>query len=323
MVEGIREKFNKDIEIGIIHTATSPCRCAEAIEVGIKALGFRSSIYNSEDILIKGNYIVDISDLIIDHTDTFLERGGMRAFVRLILEAKGAKLIGAGSHAAMIGDDKYATKKKFQELNIPTPEGIVIFNSNWDLPNWLMPPYIIKPIYEHMSRGITVVDDKKEARAITEHLIRTLKQPVIIERFISGREMAVSMIEDTEKGLVMLPPLEWIMDPHEKYQNRSFKLTEHSRGRKDVMPAVLSKKDMERLSYLAKTAFRGLGMRDYCRFDIKFSMDGEFFFLETNISPSMEKAEAMALSAQLVGINYTELIGKIILSAAKRYGMII
>lgn len=313
-------EVQEDTNIAIVHTAGSLCRCAETIADGLHALGYRTTIYNSEDILLEVEAISKANDLVIDHTDTLFGKSALRFAVRMLLEAYGARLVGAGASAAMLADNKFATKKRFISAGIPTPAGITINGKNWEKPDWLTPPLILKPFYEHMSRGICLAEDIEQAHALSQDLLNELKQPVIIEKFIPGREMAVSMIEDVEKGLTMLPPVEWDFKTDERFQTGRSKLIEHRGGRTDVMPAKLSKKELHLLSDFAGTAFRGLDMRDYCRFDIKLSPDGEFFFLEANISPSLERAEAMAISARWAGLSYNELLGRIISSAAKRYG---
>jgi len=313
----------EDTEIGIIHTVDSPCRCAESIAEGLDTLGYKVAIYNSEDIFIYAHHIADKSSLVIDHTDTFCGRGGLRSFVRLILEANGARLVGADASASMLADDKYAAKKRLSELGVSTPKGILIAKESWKPLCQLKPPLILKTAYEHMSRGVCIAEDVDRAYALSKELLHTFNQPVIVEEFIQGREMAVSMIHDPEKGLTMLPPVEWRIKSKEMFQTKHFKLLEQDIERDDIMPTTLTKKEVERLKALSMTAFKSLGMRDYCRFDIKLTPEGEFFFLEANITPSLEKTEAMAMSARWAGLRYNELLERIILSAEKRYGRVI
>ncbi|RPJ05176.1 MAG: hypothetical protein EHM36_08720, partial [Deltaproteobacteria bacterium] len=142
------------MRIGVIRTVGSPCRCAEAVAGGLKALGHEYLLADSEEIEYRASEIAYHCDLVIDHTDTFWGRGLFRPLVRLLLETHGARIVGSDAAACLLADDKISTKARLSEQGIPTPPGIVIRSEAEELPPWLTPPLVLKPAFEHMSRGL-------------------------------------------------------------------------------------------------------------------------------------------------------------------------
>lgn len=306
------------MRIGIIRTVGSPCRCAEAIVEGLKALGHTDLVVDSEEI---EQHVTEMSacDLVIDHTDTYKGRGFFRPLVRLLLEVHGARIVGSEAKSCFLADDKIAAKSRLAEAGISTPPGIVINSNEWEIPSWLHPPLVLKPAFEHMSRGLRLAQTEVEAREMAGQLLESLKQPLLVESFIPGRELAVSLLEGPN-GLEMLPPLEWrVNETGTKILSQAFKLIEPVGERREAMQANLTRDLQEELEPMTFRAFRALGLRDYARFDIRLSPGGTFFFLEANTTPSLEPLEALALSARWAGLGYPGLVERILSAALKRY----
>jgi D-alanine-D-alanine ligase len=308
------------MRIGVVHTAGSPCGCADAIAIGLHALGHAVLIFDSEQIPRDAAEISATCDLVVDHSDTYRGSGLLRPFVRLLLENAGAKIVGSGSRACFLADDKAAAKRSLSEAGIPVPPGIVVTARDQELPDWLRPPLILKPSFEHMSRGLEVIETGERAHAAIGEVLGRFDQPVLAEEFIPGRELAVSLIEE-EAGLVLLPPLEWLMAAGssavltEEYKNIAI-----VQERSDARPAALPPDLESTLADFCILAFRTLGLRDYARFDIRLSSGGAFYFLEANTTPSLEPFEALALSAKWAGMEYAALVEKLLAAALRRYG---
>lgn len=306
------------MRIGIIRTVGSPCQCAEAIAQGLKALGHEFLIADAEQIAFEAHHLAQECDLIIDHTDTYRGRGLLRFLVRMLLETHGAKVVGSEAKACFLADDKIASKMHLAKAGVPTPPWIVICSKDWSLPPWLRPPLVLKPAFEHMSRGLRVARNEEEARDLAVHLLDSLVQPILAERFIPGRELAVSLLEGP-KGLEVLPLLEW--NTHgDEVLTESFKLKEVSHDGKDAVPADLPFEVRAEIEAMARLAFQVLGLRDYGRFDLRLGQDGNFYFLEANTTPSLERLEALALSAQWAGLDYPALVDRMLTAARRRYG---
>lgn len=199
------------MRIGIVRTADSPCRCAEALARGLESLGHEYWMADSEEIALRASEMARQCDLVIDHTDTFHGRGLFRPLIRHLLETQGSRIVGSDAKACFLADDKITSKSRLAEAGIPVPPGMVVRSKNWQLPQWLPPPLVLKPAYEHMSRGLCLVGTESEAHAMASDLLESLHQPVLVEKYINGRELAVSLLEGPD-GLEVLPPLEWRVD---------------------------------------------------------------------------------------------------------------
>ncbi|MCX5829962.1 MAG: ATP-grasp domain-containing protein [Deltaproteobacteria bacterium] len=309
------------MRVGIVHTASSPCGCAEAVAAGLAALGHEIFIVDSEDILLLAKELAATCDLVIDHTDTFLGWGVLRPFVRWELEKCGARVVGPSAQACFLADDKIAAKRSLNAAGVPTPPGAAITEATAELPPWLRPPLILKPACEHMSRGVTLAKTREEARMAVGVLLESYCQPVLVETFIPGRELAVSVLDGPE-GLEILPILEWLPDGEEyRILTEAFKLQENGAVREDAQRIILSSVQQQEIESLSRKAFRTLGLRDYARFDVRLSPDGRFYFLEANTTPSLETGEALALSARWAGVDYVHLVKRILAVAQRRYGV--
>jgi len=306
------------MRVGIIHTAGSPCRCAEAMVRGLSSLGHEYLLVDSEEIELRIEDLALRCDLVIDHTDTYRGRGRFRSLVRSILEAHGIAFVGSDARACALADDKAAAKTRLGAAGIPTPPGIVAASPTEPIPDWLVLPCILKPACEHMSRGLVLVRDRAEAEARLADLMSRLAQPILVETFIQGREFAVSVV-DGPGGLEVLPPLEWKTgDEPYGVLTEDFKLQVVEPGSRDAARAELAPGELRELEVLSLAAFRALGLRDYARFDVRLSPGGTFFFMEANVTPSMEPEEALTHSARWAGMDFPSLLERILAPAAKR-----
>ena len=307
------------MRIGVVRTKDSPCRCAESVSVGLRALGHETILADSEEIETRALALASACDLVLDHTDTFRGRGLYRPLVRLLLENCGAAIIGSGAAACFLADDKAAAKMRLADAGVPVPPGIVIHSASWEPPVWLRPPLVLKPAFEHMSRGVRVARSEAEARAASAELLETLLQPMLVESFIPGRELSGSLLEGPD-GLEALPVLEWapggggteILTEH-------FKLMDPRSSDRGIARAALSDSQARTLDSMAIQAFRALGLRDYGRFDLRLSPEGTPFFLEANTTPSLEPMEALAVSAEWAGLDYAALVARMLAAASRRY----
>ena len=196
-------------------------------------------LVDSEEIELRVSELAQECDLVIDHTDTFRGRGLYRFVVRRLLEARGVRVVGSDSNACFLADDKVAAKTCLSGAGIPTPPGVVVTSKTWRLPPWLKPPLVLKPAFEHMSRGVRLVNTDQEAYVVTEHLLESLEQPILLESYIPGRELAVSLLEGP-MGLQVLPPLEWRLETTGPgFLTEGFKLEEPVCERRDVLRADL------------------------------------------------------------------------------------
>jgi D-alanine-D-alanine ligase-like ATP-grasp enzyme/methylase of polypeptide subunit release factors len=307
------------MRIGIVRTASSPCRCAESVSAGLEALGHEILLVDSEEIELQASSLAGECDLVIDHTDTFRGRGLYRPLVRVLLEDHGARIVGSDARACFLADNKAAAKARLAEAGIPVPPGILYQSEKCEIPDWLRPPLVLKPAFEHMSRGIRVAHTREEAYLAAQQLLKLLRQPVLVESYIPGRELAVSLLAGPAE-MQVLPVLEWRIGSGEiDVLTEEFKLMDAANENHRILKANLPNDIDHELEDLARQAFDVLGLRDYARFDVRLSSDGTLFFLEANTTPSLEPLEALATSARWAGVDYSALVDRMLSAARSRY----
>jgi methylase of polypeptide subunit release factors len=170
-----------------------------------------------------------------------------------------------------------------------------------------------------MSRGIRIAHTIQNAHCSAAELLDALKQPILVEAFIPGRELAISIL-DGPNGLQVMPILEWEIDSgHAGVLTEEFKLMDPEDDRHRILKAELPDELRMELEVLALEAFRVLTLRDYGRFDVRLSSDNSIFFLEANTTPSLEPFEALATSALWAGLDYSALVDRMLLSARRRH----
>jgi len=308
------------LRVAVVHTVGSVCRCGEAISEGLRMLGHEPVLVDSAQIEARAHELATRCHLVFDHTDTFEGRGLFRASVRMILEGRGARLVGSPGRACFLADDKVAAKTVMARAGVPTVPGSVISSIEPRVKSWLPPPWVVKPLFEHMSRGVGLVGSREELEAHLEALwAANPSHCFLIETLVPGRELAVPVLEQGgEPGV--LPILEMRQASEESILDEGFKGLEFRGERQDVVQARLGRETQREIALMACRAFKALGLRDYARFDVRLSGDGTPFFLEANVTPSMEPFEAMAIAARLAGMDYPDLVARILDSALERYG---
>jgi D-alanine-D-alanine ligase len=87
------------------------------------------------------------------------------------------------------------------------------------------------------------------------------------------------------------------------------------------MRAEITDAQQETLAKVSKQIFKILELSGYGRVDFRLGADGKFYFLEANPNPEIASREEYAASARAVGIEYPELLQRILnLGLRRRLG---
>lgn len=123
------------------------------------------------------------------------------------LESMGFAYAGSAPRALALSWDKPHVKRLLDRSGLPTPRWRVYESPEVD--GWSCFPAIVKPALEHCSYGVTseaVVLTPAELRARVAYVLEAFRQPALVEDFIDGRELHVSLWGDG--AIEMLPPAE-------------------------------------------------------------------------------------------------------------------
>ena len=132
---------------------------------------------------------------------------------------------------------------------------------------------------------------------------------IIIEEFISGREIQAAIIGSKKLGAIELKPRRKFYDYEAKYNSKA--KTKH------IIPVDLSKNDYNKLMSLALMAHKLIGCRGVTRSDFKY-FKGKFYLLEINTQPGMTNLSLVPEIAAYNDINFIELIKMILKDASTK-----
>lgn len=234
-----------------------------------------------------------------------------------------------------------ALDKSFAKLvlrgadHINVPESYVVMSKNYEIPDYLSFPLIVKPNKEGSSKGVmdsNVVRNKKDLKERVEVVSENFTKEVLIEEYIDGREFTVGVLGN--KDPQVLPIIEQKFDFLPKGMNKiaSFELKwiyeDSLKNLNDAYdcPAKIDIKLKKEIGRVSREVFKLLDVRDCARIDYRLNKKGKLYFIEINtlpgINPSLDEISYFPLAARIAGINYKEMIGKILELACKRYGIV-
>ena len=243
-----------------------------------------------------------------------------------ILNDLGIPFVGTGTTGIVLASDKSVAKRLWQQTGLPTSEFRVVRNIS-DCQRFIsqLPfsyPLFIKPVAGRGSSGISsgsIINNGRQLIKNVEKLLKTIGQPVLIEKYLSGREVTIGVIGNDE-NIRTLPPLEI------KYVHGNKFLTFNKKEKEDsifICPAELKDKENECIKDIAVQAYKTLGLRDFARIDTKLTADGPML-LEANsfaglmCTPKDKPFSYMGFMARAEGKGGKELISEIIEVALER-----
>jgi D-alanine-D-alanine ligase len=187
-------------------------------------------------------------------------------------------------------------------------------------------PLIVKSLTEHASLGISqasIVDSDEKLVERVAFVHERLRTDAIAEQFLEGREYYVSIIGNDR--LLALPVWELVFEnmpasaaliatekvKHDvAYQKR--------RGIFQRVADNLPNGTAARIVQTSKRIYRLLELDGYARIDYRLATDGSLYFLDANPNPEIAESEELAMAAKHVGIEYPELLTRVINLAIRR-----
>ena len=234
---------------------------------------------------------------------------GEDGYIQTILETIGIPYTHSGVIASAKAMDKEISKKIFLKNKILTPKYFIYnFNkTNNELKSFIKKklnfPVVIKPINEGSSLNVFICTKHNIFKNIK--LLKNYKK-IIIEEFISGREIQAAIIGSKKLGAIELKPKRKFYDYQAKYNSKA--KTKH------LIPVDISKKNYNRIMNLALKAHKLIGCRGVTRSDFKYH-NGQFYLLEINTQPGMTNLSLVPEIAAFYGISFIRLIELILKDA--------
>jgi D-alanine-D-alanine ligase len=216
--------------------------------------------------------------------------------------------------------DKPLAKRLVRDSGLPTPPFAVVETEQEAESVPLDLPLFVKPAAEGSSKGITErsrVATRDELRDACAGLLRTYRQPVLVERYLPGREMTVGIVGNGDDARVV-----GVMEVVFKDGNDA-DYTELNKAEYDVRVEyrLLDGEPLaQRAREVALAAYRALSCRDAGRVDLRCDDRGEPCFLEVNPLPGLHPVRSdLPILSGLAGISYAQLLGAIVEAAGRRW----
>lgn len=231
-------------------------------------------------------------------------RFGEDGTVQGLLEIMGIPYTGSGVLASSLAMDKIATKKMLIYHDLPTP-GFEVFCKGDDMDAVVERcrhfPLVVKPSREGSTLGVTIAQNPADMRRGIEEALRH-DDRLLIEEYIPGRELTVGVLDGEALPIIQIEPQGGFYDFGAKYTSGS---TQY------LLPAPLDAVLYERLQQVAVAAYQVLGCSGAARIDFR-AKEREFFCLEVNTIPGMTETSLLPKAAQQAGIDFAELVVRIL-----------
>ncbi len=227
--------------------------------------------------------------------------------------AMGRSFTGNTTECLALSLDKWRSKAVLSAAGVPVPRAVLVDPgqrvSRADLPPG---PLIVKPVFTdasegiHAERSIVPGAGPRLARALRE-IHEKFAQPAIVEQYIDGRELNVSVVERAGQAEVLAvaeidfstfqPGMHRIVDYAAKWLPNTFGYNNTPR----ILPAPLPRR-VERLTrQISLRAWQALGCRDYARVDFRLDEAGRPMVLEVNPNPDISPEGGFASAVDFAG----------------------
>jgi D-alanine-D-alanine ligase len=242
-------------------------------------------------------------------------RGGEDGTVQELLEVLEIPYTGSRVHACVRCADKVLTKHALRDGGLPTPDWVSLGEIAFSelgaadalaaVEQRLAFPLVIKPASQGSSFGVTFA---RSPEAMPAALIAASSygRKVVLERYVAGRELAVSILAGEA-----LPIVEAVPRGREFYDFAA----RYDIGRTEfVCPAELDPPVSDRVREIALAAWGLLGCRGFARVDMILGEDGPSV-LEVNAIPGLTETSLLPQAADARGLNFTDVIERVLADA--------
>jgi D-alanine-D-alanine ligase len=204
----------------------------------------------------------------------------------------------SGVLASALAMDKNRAKQIFATVGLPVPQGRLVCRADARARHPIPPPYVVKPNNEGSSVGVYLVLEGANGPA---QLGDDMPEVVLVEEYVSGRELTATVMGDRALGVTDILADGWY-DYHAKYAPG---------GSRHVIPAQIPAEIEAACLDYALRAHRALGCRGVSRTDFRWDeargLQG-LVLLETNTQPGMTPTSLAPEQAAYVGIPFGALV---------------
>lgn len=235
-------------------------------------------------------------------------RGGEDGQVQGAFDLMAMPYTGSGVLGSALGMDKLRCKLLWQGLQLSTPPFQVLKRDSdpAQVVGELGLPIMVKPAREGSSIGAAKVEKEDDLTAAWEQAA-AFDDCVLAERWIIGSEYSVPVLGDQTLPMIRLETPREFYDFEAKYSSDSTRY---------ICPCGLSESDEQAVQDLAFEAFTSIGASGWGRVDIIIDDSGIPWLIEVNTVPGMTGHSLVPMAAQVAGIDFDELVVRILATSS-------
>ncbi len=269
------------------------------------------------------NFMVEVAELAANRPDfvfnlveSINNKGELCYFIPALLNMYSIPYSGNPVEAMFITTSKALTSQTLKKAGINNPGGYFPSQSDKLIPG---NTYIIKPIWEDGSLGITGESVFTFTPEYKEKLKSYKDTHWIIEDFIDGREFNISVLPG-ENGPEVMPPAEMvfhnfeshmpkIVDFRAKWEEGTF---EYENTIREFPGEKLNNLLRDRIMSSALKCWHVFGLKGYARVDMRIDKNDNPYVIEVNANPCLSPDSGLVAATIAAGIPFTEVLKRVI-----------
>ncbi|HRT88930.1 MAG TPA: hypothetical protein P5257_02320 [Bacteroidales bacterium] len=244
---------------------------------------------------------------------------GRESVVPALLDQYKIPYVFSGPLVLGVSLNKYLGRIIVSSAGVPVSPGMLITRPEDVDRCRLEYPLFIKPVSEGTGKGITdksILRSPSELKETAGYLIKRFEQPALVEEYLPGREFTVGILGSGEDAYA-IGGMEIICSDDLPY---SYEYKENYEDFCRYKP--LDKDIAGEAKDVALRAWKAIGGLDGGRVDVKTDRHGRICFIEANPLAGLNPVDSdLPILARYEGIEYNELIERIVKSAMKRYNL--
>jgi D-alanine-D-alanine ligase len=237
----------------------------------------------------------------------FGEDGQLQA----ILESRGLSYVGSDAAASRLAMDKDATKRIWQNANLPTAAWATVgsYSELAQIPD-LVPPVVVKPATEGSSIGVCLCETTESLHDAVTRLAQHHGQ-LLVEKRLVGPELTIGVLGDRVLPIIQIKPSEGFYDYQAKYERDDTAY---------LLAPEIDPQTYRTVQEIAVQAFHAVVCRDFGRVDVIVDDATGPQLLEINTIPGFTPHSLLPKAATHAGIGFDQLVEQLVQMALSRRG---
>ncbi|MFZ3171516.1 MAG: D-alanine--D-alanine ligase [Carboxydocellales bacterium] len=249
-------------------------------------------------------------------------RYGEDGTIQGLLEIMAIPYTGSGVMASAVAMNKITTKRLLLDAKLPTPkfqvlkayevDKLSLAATVLDLKSMVTLPAVVKAATQGSTIGIYFVHHWEEMTPALEKAFG-FDSEVLVEEFIAGMEVTASVLGNNQPQALPLIEITSVTGKYDYEAKYTAGMSEH------IIPPRLTPEKQQEIQALALQAYQTLSCRGLSRVDFMITKDGQPYILEVNTSPGMTETSLFPDAARAAGIEFPELVDRLVKLALEEY----